>query len=106
MNSGGEKEKEISNKLYIRMYNFLVEFFGSLFFVYIILITSNPVAIGFALALVLILTKDISGGYLNPAVTIAMVSAGKLPSDELVLYCVAQILGGLFALEAFKRTVQ
>ena len=88
------------------MYHYLVEFFGSLFFVYIILITSNPIAIGFALALVLILTKDISGGYLNPAVTITMVSAGKLPSDELVLYCVAQILGGLFALEAFKRTVQ
>ena len=85
------------------MYNYLVEFLGSTFFVYIILATGNPLAIGAALALVILLTMNVSGGYVNPAVTIAMVSAGKLPTNDIVPYCVAQIFGALIALEIYKR---
>jgi glycerol uptake facilitator-like aquaporin len=85
------------------MYNYLVEFLGSTFFVYIILVTGNPLAIGAALALVILLTMNVSGGYINPAVTIAMVSAGKLPTNDIVPYCVAQIFGALVALEIYKR---
>lgn len=85
------------------MYNYLVEFLGSTFFVYIILTTGNPLAIGAALALVILLTMNVSGGYVNPAVTIAMVSAGKLPTNDIVPYCVAQIFGALVALEIYKR---
>jgi glycerol uptake facilitator-like aquaporin len=85
------------------MYNYLVEFLGSTFFVYIILTTGNPLAIGAALALVILLTMNVSGGYINPAVTIAMVSAGKLPTNDIVPYCVAQIFGALVALEIYKR---
>jgi hypothetical protein len=88
------------------MYHYLVEFLGSVFFVYIILITSNPIAIGFALALVLTLSQNISNGYINPAITIAMASAGKLSNDEVIPFCVAQVLGALVALEAFKHTIQ
>jgi glycerol uptake facilitator protein len=36
-----------------------------------------------------------SGAHLNPAVSIAMVMAGKLPSSELVPYISAQMLGAL-----------
>ena len=85
------------------MYNYLVEFLGSTFFVYIILTTGNPLAIGAALALVILLTMNVSGGYINPAVTIAMVSAGKLPTNDIVPCCVAQIFGALVALEIYKR---
>ena len=85
------------------MYNYLVEFLGAVFFIYIILATENPLAIGAALALVILLTSNISGGHINPAVSIVMVSAGKLPVGDLIPYCVAQILGGLVALEIFKR---
>jgi glycerol uptake facilitator-like aquaporin len=85
------------------MYNYLVEFIGSTFFVYIILATGNPLAIGAALALVILLTMNVSGGYVNPAVTIAMVSVGKLPTNVIVPYCVAQIFGALVALEIYKR---
>lgn len=85
------------------MYNYLVEFLGTTFFVYIILATGNPLAIGAALALVILLTMNVSGGYINPAVTIAMVSAGKLPTNEIIPYCVAQIFGALVALEIYKR---
>jgi len=85
------------------MYPYLVEFFGTLFFIYVYLATSSPLAIGAALALVIIVSAPISGGMINPAVTIAMAAAGKLPATEIIPYCVAQILGGLVALQIYKR---
>jgi len=85
------------------MYNYLVEFVGTVFFVYVILTTGNPLAIGAALALAILLTVNVSGGYFNPAVTIAMVSAGTLPTTDLVPYCLAQVFGALVALEIYKR---
>jgi aquaporin Z len=85
------------------MYKYLVEFLGAAFFIYIILATGNPIAIGAALTFVILLVGGISGGHINPAVSITMASAGKLPIADLVPYCVAQILGGLVALEIYKR---
>ena len=83
--------------------NYFVEFFGTMFFVYITLATGNPLAIGAALALVILLTHNISGGCINPVVTIVMSSAGQLPSSEVIPYCLAQIFGGLVALEIYKN---
>jgi len=86
------------------MFNeYLAEFFGTLFFVYIILATGNPLAIGAALALAILLTSNISGGHINPAVSIVMASAGKLPINDLIPYCLSQVFGGLIALEIYKR---
>ena len=85
------------------MYSYLVEFLGTVFFVYVILATGNPIAIGAALTLVILLTSNISGGYVNPAVTIAMVSANQMELDHLIPYCLAQIFGALVALELYKR---
>jgi len=82
---------------------YLVEFLGSIFFVYVILATGNPLAMGAALALAIVLTKNVSGGYINPAVTITMAAAGKMQTDEILPYCIAQIFGGLVALEIYKR---
>ena len=81
------------------MYSYLVEFFGAALFIYVILATGNPLAIGAALALVILVTSKISGGHINPAVTIAMASAGKLPVNGVLPYCLAQIFGGLTALQ-------
>jgi len=86
-----------------RMYNYLVEFIGTLFFVYVILATGNPLAIGVALALIIIVASKSSGGHVNPAVSIAMASAGKLNINELLPYIIAQVLGGLTALQIYKR---
>jgi len=85
------------------MQKYLAEFLGTLFFVYVILATGNPLAIGAALALVILLTSRISGGHINPAVSIVMASGGKISPTELMPYIVAQILGGLVALEIFKK---
>jgi aquaporin Z len=56
------------------MQKYLAEFLGTLFFVYVILATNNPLAIGLTLTLVIFLLQKISGGHVNPAVTIAMIS--------------------------------
>jgi len=85
------------------MYKYLVEFLGALFFVYVILATGNPLAIGAALALAILLASSISGGHINPAVTIAMANAGKLPTNDVLPYCAAQILGGLTAVQVHKQ---
>lgn len=85
------------------MQKYLLEFLGTLFFIYVILATGNPLAIGAALALAILLTRNVSGGHINPAVSIAMAAAGKLPTAELIPYCIAQIMGGLVALEIYKR---
>jgi aquaporin Z len=85
------------------MYNYLVEFLGTLLFVYVILATGNPLAIGTALALIILVASKSSGGHINPAVSIVMASAGKLNVNELLPYVIAQILGGLTALQVYKR---
>ncbi len=82
---------------------YLVEFVGTLFFVYVILATGNPLAIGAALSLVILLTKDISGGHINPAVTITMASSGKIQTNDVIPYVMAQVFGALVALEMYKR---
>ena len=85
------------------MYKYLVEFLGTVFFVYVILATGNPLASGAAFAFAMLLSATISGGYLNPAVSIVMASAGKLPTNELIPYILAQTFGALVALELYKR---
>src|SRR5512138_3008690 len=40
-------------------------------------------------------TQSFSGAHLNPAVTIAMATAGKLAADKVVGYILGQMLGGI-----------
>jgi glycerol uptake facilitator-like aquaporin len=85
------------------MNKFLVEFFGTLFFLFIILATKNAVAIGAALTLAIMLGGSISGGHFNPAVSVMMTAAGKLPTNDLFPYIIAQVAGGIAALEIYKQ---
>ena len=85
------------------MNKYLVEFLGTMFFLYVILATGQALAIGLALAVAIMLGGGISGGNFNPAVSIMMVAAGKLPMSDLMPYIIAQVCGGLAALELYKR---
>lgn len=82
---------------------YLVEFVGTLLLVYVILAIGDPLAIGATFALVILLAQNISGGYMNPAVTIVMSSYGKIPISDVLPYCLVQVFGGLIALELFKK---
>ena len=85
------------------MNKYLVEFLGTLFFLYVILATGNALAIGAALAIAIIVGGNISGGNYNPAVTIMMAAAGKQPVKDVLPYILSQVAGGLAALELYKR---
>ena len=85
------------------MYHYLAEFLGTLFLVYVVVATQNPLAIGAAYALAILLTNTSSGGHVNPAVTIALAAGGKLPVNEIIPYVSAQIFGGLVAIQVYNR---
>ena len=85
------------------MNKFVVEFLGTMFFLYVILASGNPLAIGLALAVAIMVGGKISGGNFNPAVSVMMVAAGKLKKADLLPYIVAQVAGGLAALELHKK---
>jgi len=85
------------------MNKYFVEFLGTLFFLYVILTTGNAIAIGAALAVVILIGGAISGGNYNPAVSVMMAAAGKLPMHDLLPYVICQVAGGLAALELYKR---
>jgi len=80
----------------------LIEFIGTLFFLYVILATGSPLAIGAALAAAVYVGGSISGGNFNPAVTIMMIAAKKQPIETALPYIVAQVAGGLVALAVYK----
>jgi aquaporin Z len=81
----------------------LVEFLGTVFFLYVIIAVGHPLAIGLALAIAIMVGGKISGGHFNPAVSIMMVAANKISMNDAAPYILAQIAGGLVALELFKR---
>ena len=85
------------------MNKLLAEFLGTMFFLYVILATGDAVAIGLALMIVIFILGKVSGGNFNPAVSVMLAMAGKLSMKDLAPYIVAQILGGLAALELYKR---
>ena len=84
---------------------YLVEFLGTMLFVYVILATGNWAAIGATLAICILLGGKISGGSYNPAVTISLYAAGKLPESDVLPYIIAEVLGGLLAYQLYKMYV-
>ncbi len=83
---------------------FLSEFVGTFVFLSVILATGQALPIGVALAAVIFMTSKVSGGHVNPAVSIMTYANGGMSVTDLVTYIVAQILGGLCALAWSKRT--
>jgi len=85
------------------MNKLIAEFLGTMFFLYVILATGDGVAIGLALMAVIFILGKTSGGHFNPAVSVMMAAGGKFNMKDLAPYVVAQIAGGLAALELYKR---
>mmetsp|Transcript_43234 Transcript_43234/g.69093 ORF Transcript_43234/g.69093 Transcript_43234/m.69093 type:complete len:1036 (+) Transcript_43234:78-3185(+) len=57
----------------------------------------NPTAIAAVLMAMIYATGPISGGNLNPAVSIALCLCDKMTPETTAQYCLAQILGGILA---------
>ena len=68
-----------------------------------ILFTGNWLVIGLTLSGVIYMIGNISGGHINPAVSIAMYLKGAINASECVGYSLSQVLGAVFALFVFKQ---
>ena len=79
------------------MNKYIIEFVGTFFLVLIIGLTSNPIAIGLGLAVLVYMGAHISGAHYNPAVSLAMLINKKLSPKELGFYIFYQLLGAVFA---------
>jgi len=85
------------------MYPYVIEFLGTALFLLVILLTGEAIPIGLALMAVIMLGGKVSGGHFNPAVSVMMWRKGSLKMADLAPYIIAQVLGGLVALEASKH---
>lgn len=87
------------------MNKYIVEFVGTMFFVYVILATGNALAIGAALTLAILVGGPVSGGAFNPAVTLALVASGSLPQRDLLPYVLAEADGALAAFQLHRASL-
>jgi len=82
---------------------FGAEFLGTFILVLSILATSNPLYIAAAFLAAITIISKVSGGHINPVVTLAMFMNGTLTATQVLAYVPAQILGALAAYYAFKK---
>jgi aquaporin Z len=85
------------------MKNLLTEFIGTFFLVLTVglTVTANsqfaPLAIGASLMIMVYMGGHISGGHYNPAVSLAAMLRGALPSGRYAGYATSQVLGAVVA---------
>ena len=87
------------------MNKYIAEFIGTFFLVLAVGSTvingaagvMAPLAVGSMLMVMIFATGHISGGHLNPAVTLAVWIRGKIPASDVPGYMIGQLAGGLVA---------
>ena len=78
------------------------EFIGTFILVLAILLSGQPLYIAAGFLAAITIAGGISGGHLNPAVSLSMFVNGDLSAVGLSQYIVAQIAGALAALAIVK----
>lgn len=77
------------------------EALATFLFVFVIVAAVNnaggltPIVIGFALMSLIFATGHISGGHLNPVVSLAALMRGVISGGEFIAYVIAQFVGGV-----------
>ena len=90
------------SKLSVSILPLVGEFLGTFLFVLSILVTGNPLMIGLTLALIVYILSDISGGHVNPAVSLAYFLKGDLSAAKFITYTLVQFVGATFSLYTFN----
>lgn len=101
---GVDRETVFSNYQSVRSRKFAVslicEFVGTMLFSFIGSTVASPIlgpfVNGFALATAIYTAANISGGHLNPAVTISALLCGFYPLFHSILYIILQVTGAIF----------
>jgi len=85
---------------------YLAEFLGTMLLLICILASSgNSLIVGAALAVAVYFSASISGGHINPAVSLAMYINNKLSLKDLLTYVAVQLAGGVSAVFLYKAVL-
>jgi len=88
----------------VKVFALISEYLATFLLVLSILITNgNVLFVGATLAGLLALTEKVSGGYVNPAVSIAMYFKKKYSLSEMLAYCAVQIAGAVTSVYVFNK---
>ena len=87
------------------MKNYIVEFIGTFFLVFVIALTGNPIAIGSILMIMVYMGGHISGAHYNPAVTLAVWMRKKIELKAALMYMLVQILAAATAALCFHLII-
>lgn len=87
----------------VTLSSYAAELIGTFFFLLSILVSgANPLIVGGTLALVIYLINGVSGADVNPAISFMAYLEGVLRPSEMVGYIVAQLIGAVAALYAYR----
>ncbi len=75
----------------------ITEFLGTFFLVTVVAFTGDPLAIGFALLVLVYMGAHVSGAHYNPAVTLALLIRKQISKVEARAYMLSQFAGGAVA---------
>lgn len=78
------------------------EAIGTFVLIAVILFVGEPIAVAVALLAGIYLTKNISKGSLNPAVSIGLFFRGDLTMPYTIMYILAEVIGGCLAVLWYK----
>lgn len=86
---------------------YLAEFLGTMLLLTCILASSgNSIVVGAALAVAVYFSASISGGHINPAVSLAMYVNKKLSLQDLLMYAAVQLAGGVSAVFLYNAVIK
>ena len=88
------------------MVKYGVEFLGTFIFLSVILSQGQALPIAIALAAVIYFAGSISGGHMNPSVSILFHLKGDLSLTDFIFYVIAQMAGAALALYFFNNVVK
>lgn len=86
----------------MKLLGLLSECVGTFLLLTSILFTGNWLIIGLTLAGVIYITGNVSGGHMNPAVSVVMYLKGAINASECLGYSLSQVLGAIIALYTYK----
>ncbi len=84
------------------MRQYVMELIGTFFLILAVSITGVPIAVGLMFMAMYYIGEGVSGGYFNPALTVAAWMRGVLPVEEMLIYAGVQSVGAFLGVWLFR----
>jgi len=88
-------------------YNYVIEYLGTCFFVFILLYTESPLQVSIAIAIAILLGSFVSSAtFFNPLIPIIMALSKKFPINSIMPYILSETAGAFTALLVYNLYVR